>query len=157
MPERIRTVEDAKGIVEERKLTHVKIGLIDIDGIMLGKYMSRNKFFSALDHGFSFCDVILGWDSKDKLFDNVKYTGWHTGYPDALVRILPQSCRELVFEDNQLLFMAEFDGAAAELCPRGVLRRVIQKAEMMGFDAYAALEYEFRAMQLTNLTTTYSV
>lgn len=142
-PRDVRTVEDAKGIVEERNLTHVKIGLIDMDGVMLGKYMSRSKFFSALEHGFSFCDVILGWDSKDKLFDNVKYTGWHTGYPDALVRILPQSCRELVFEDNQLLFMAEFDGAAAELCPRGVLRRVIQKAEMMGFDAYAALEYEF--------------
>ncbi|WP_019216397.1 glutamine synthetase family protein [Legionella tunisiensis] len=142
-PRDVKTVEDAKSIVEERKLTHVKIGLIDMDGVMLGKYMSRSKFFSALEHGFSFCDVILGWDSKDKLFDNVKYTGWHTGYPDALVQILPQSCRELCFEDNQLLFMAEFDGAAAELCPRGLLRRVIQKAELMGFDAYAALEYEF--------------
>lgn len=142
-PRDVKTVEDAKGIVEERNLTHVKIGLIDMDGVMLGKYMSRSKFFSSLEHGFSFCDVILGWDSKDKLFDNVKYTGWHTGYPDASVRILPQSCRELVFEENQLLFMAEFAGAAEALCPRGLLRRVIQKAEMMGFDAYAALEYEF--------------
>ncbi|KTD20205.1 glutamine synthetase [Legionella lansingensis] len=142
-PREVITAEDAKRIVEERNLSHIKVGIFDIDGVMLGKYMSRSKFFSALDHGFAFCDVILGWDSKDKLYDNGKYTGWHTGYPDAPVRILPQSCRELIFEDNQLLFMAEFSGTAEALCPRACLRRVVEKAADMGFDTYAALEYEF--------------
>lgn len=142
-PRDVKTIEDAKRIVEERKLTHVKVGIFDIDGVMLGKYMSRKKFFSALEQGFAFCDVILGWDSKDKLYDNAKYTGWHTGYPDAHVRIIPHSCRELVFEDNQLLFIAEFAGNAEALCPRAVLRLVIDKAAQMGFEAYAALEYEF--------------
>lgn len=142
-PRQVNTPQDAQQIIEERGLTHVKVGVFDIDGVMLGKYMSREKFFSALEHGFSFCDVILGWDSKDKLYDNSKYTGWHTGYPDAQVRIVPQSCRELIFEDNQLLFIAEFDGSAEKLCPRALLRRVIQKASAMGFTPYAALEYEF--------------
>lgn len=142
-PREVRTIDDAKRIVEERQLTHVKIGLFDIDGIMLGKYLSRDKFFSALDHGFAFCDVILGWDSKDKLYDNVSYTGWHTGYPDASVRIIPSSCRDIVFENNQLLFMAEFAQEAELICPRAILRRVIDKASSMGFDVYAALEYEF--------------
>lgn len=139
----VKTVEAAKQIIEERNLSHVKVGLFDVDGVMLGKYMSRNKFFSALDNGFAFCDVILGWDSKDKLYDNGKYTGWHTGYPDTLVRILPETCRDLVFEENQLLFMAEFAGEAENLCPRALLRRMVNKADAMGFDAYAALEYEF--------------
>ncbi len=142
-PRQVKTHEDAQRIVEERQLTHVKVGVFDMDGVMLGKYMSRDKFFSSLQHGFAFCDVILGWDSKDKLYDNTKYTGWHTGYPDAHVRIIPESCRELVFENNQLLFMAEFDGRAEALCPRAILRRVIQKAEQMGFNPFAALEYEF--------------
>ncbi|KTD73628.1 glutamine synthetase family protein [Legionella tucsonensis] len=142
-PKDVKTVEAAKQIIEERNLTHIKVGLFDVDGVMLGKYMSRNKFFSALDNGFSFCDVILGWDSKDKLYDNGKYTGWHTGYPDTLVRVLPETCRELVFEENQLLFMAEFSGEAEVLCPRALLRRIVQKADSMGFDVYAALEYEF--------------
>jgi glutamine synthetase len=142
-PREVKTAQDAQRIVEERQLTHVKVGIFDIDGVMLGKYISRNKFFSALENGFAFCDVILGWDSKDKLYDNAQYTGWHTGYPDANVRIVPESCRELVFEDNQLLFMAEFEGSASKLCPRALLRRVIEKAANMGFDAFAALEYEF--------------
>jgi glutamine synthetase len=142
-PRQVKTVEDAKTIVEQRQLSHVKVGLFDVDGVMLGKYMSREKFFSALDNGFAFCDVVLGWDSKDKLYDNVKYTGWHTGYPDAPVRIVPTTCRDLVFEDNQLLFMAEFSQQAESICPRAVLRRVINKAAGMGYNVYAALEYEF--------------
>ena len=142
-PREVKTAEDAKRIVEERQLSHVKVGIFDIDGVMLGKYMSRNKFFSALDNGFAFCDVVLGWDIKDQLYDNVNYTGWHTGYPDANVRIIPSSCRELVVEENQLLFLAEFSEKAEAICPRAVLRRVLEKAKNMGFDVYAALEYEF--------------
>ncbi|WOG26659.1 glutamine synthetase [Endozoicomonas sp. 8E] len=148
-PRDVRTIDDAKKIVEERGLSHVKVGLFDNDGIMLGKYMSKAKFFSALESGFAFCDVILGWDSKDQLYDNVKYTGWHTGYPDAPVRILPHSCREIPFENGMLLFIAEFKGQSEALCPRGTLRRVIEKAADMGFDARAALEYEFFMFQET--------
>lgn len=139
----VTSVEDAKKIVIERELTHVKVGLFDIDGVMRGKYMSREKFFSSLEKGFGFCDVVLGWDSKDQLYDNVTYTGWHTGYPDAPVRILPESCREIPFEDGMLLFLAEFADQAEAVCPRAALRRVVKKAEEMGFDPLAALEYEF--------------
>lgn len=142
-PREVNTIEAAKRIVEERQLSHVKVGVFDIDGVMLGKYMSREKFFSALEHGFAFCDVILGWDIKDQLYDNISYTGWHTGYPDVCVRIIPSSCRELVLEGNQLLFLAEFSNGAEAICPRAVLRRVLEKAANMGFSAYAALEYEF--------------
>ncbi len=142
-PRNIKTREDAKRIVEQRNLSHVKVGLFDNDGVMRGKYMSREKFFSSLDKGFAFCDVVLGWDVKDQLYDNVTYTGWHTGYPDAPVRILPESCREIPFENDMLLFIAEFAEHAESVCPRATLRRVITKAEDMGFDLYAALEYEY--------------
>jgi glutamine synthetase len=142
-PREVTTIEDAKQIVEERGLTHVKVGLFDNDGVMRGKYMSREKFFSSLESGFAFCEVVLGWDVKDQLYDNVTYTGWHTGYPDAPVRILCDSCREIPFEDGMLLFVAEFADQAETVCPRGALRRVIAKAIDMGFDPFAALEYEF--------------
>ena len=67
----VKTADDARTIVKERGLDHVKVGLFDNDGVMRGKYMSRDKFFSSLDKGFAFCDVVLGWDMKDQLYDNV--------------------------------------------------------------------------------------
>ncbi len=107
-PENVKTAEDARAIVEERGLSHVKVGVFDVDGIMRGKYMGREKFFSALSGGFGFCDVVLGWDSNDQLYDNVNFTGWHTAYPDAPVRILPDTCRTVPFEGDMVLFLGEF-------------------------------------------------
>lgn len=144
-PRSVQSVADARKIVEERNLEYVKIGVHDIDGILRGKYLSRAKFFSALESGLSFCDVVLGWDSNDQLYDKVgvTYTGWHTGYPDAPVRVVPSSCRDIPFEPGMLLFLCEFDGRAAALCPRQLLQRVLCRAKDMGFAAFAAFEYEF--------------
>ncbi len=74
-PDEVKSSADAKAIVEERELEHVKVGVFDIDGIMRGKYMGRDKFVAALRGGFGFCDVVLGWDSHDQLYDNVRFTG----------------------------------------------------------------------------------
>jgi glutamine synthetase len=145
----VKTAADARAIVEERQLSHVKVGVFDVDGILRGKYMSRDKFFSALDGGFGFCDVVLGWDSMDQLYDNVSFTGWHTAYPDAKVNLIPESCRPLPLEGDMLFFLGEFAAPADAICPRGVLRRVLARAADMGFAAKAAAEFEFFLFQET--------
>ncbi len=148
-PRDVTNSEQARTIVEQRGLDHVKVGVFDIDGILRGKYMARDKFFSALDKGFGFCDVIVGWDAYDQLYDNVTVTGWHTGYPDAGVRILPASCREIPWEDGMLLFLGEFEGNHEAVCPRAMLRRVLDRADGMGFDVLAGFEYEFFVFEET--------
>jgi glutamine synthetase len=142
-PEEVRTSAQARAIVEERRLEHVKIGVFDNDGILRGKYIDRQKFFSALEKGLGFCDVVLGWDSNDQQYDNVTFTGWHTAFPDAPVRLLPETCRSLPFEGNMLLFLGEFAGNAEGVCSRATLRRVLERAGAMGYGATAAAEYEF--------------
>jgi glutamine synthetase len=142
-PRKVKTAADARAIVADRGLTHVKVGAFDIDGILRGKYMSRSKFESALEGGFGFCDVVLGWDSRDALYDNVKHTGWHTGYPDAPVRLLPDTCRALPWEEPMLFFLGEFSENGEKVCPRALLRRVLDRAKRMGYDVYAGFEYEF--------------
>ena len=144
-PREVETIADAKKIVQERDLDYVKVALHDIDGVMRGKYINREKFFSALDNGLAFCDVVLGWDSNDQLYDNkdITFTGWHTGYPDAPVRVIVHTCRDIPFEPGMLLFLCEFDGAAADICPRKLLHRILARADSMELDAFAAFEYEF--------------
>lgn len=139
----VKTAEDARKLIEERQIRYVKVGVFDVDGIMRGKYMHKDKFLSALDGGFGFCDVVLGWDSNDQLYDSAKFTGWHTAYPDAPVRLLPDTCRELPLEEDSILFLGEFEGEAENVCPRAVLRRVLDKAAGMGYRATAACEFEF--------------
>ncbi len=139
----VKTVIDAKSIVEDRGLDYVKVGAFDIDGVLRGKYLSKDKFFSILETGFGFCDVVLGWDVNDQLYDSDSYTGWASGYPDAKVVPVIDSCRELPLEDNMLFFLLEFGDRAANVCPRQTLKRVLERAQGMGLTASAACEFEF--------------
>jgi len=132
-----------RNFLSERGIEHVKIGVVDTDGILRGKYLSRDKFLSALDKNLGFCDVILGWDSNDQLYDNTKFTGWHTAYPDATVRVLPDTQRDIPFEPKTAFFLGEFAGRAEAVCPRGTLRRVLERAASQGYAVSAAAEYEF--------------
>jgi len=139
--------------LDQTGIEHIKVGVFDVDGVLRGKYMHRDKFTSAMQHGFGFCDVVLGWDSQDQLYDNVQFTGWHTAYPDARVRLLPETWRHLPLEDRPLnqgekrpqsiLVLGEFAEDAEAICPRGLLRRVLARADQQGFRVKASCEYEF--------------
>lgn len=143
------TIDDIRKQVADQPDRHVKVGVFDLDGVMRGKYLSAQKFLSALEGGLGFCDVVLGWDVNDQLYDNVAFTGWHTGYPDAPVRLLPESVRTLPLEDNRLFCLGEFADGAEALCPRGLLRRVLARAADMGFAVCAGFEYEFLVFEET--------
>ena len=130
-------------MLNERGIEHVKVGVFDGDAILRGKYIHRDKFLSALDKGLAFCDVVLGWDSNDQLIDNLKFTGWHTAFPDAPIRVLPETARNIPFEPKTALFLCEFAGRAEAVCPRATLRRVLARAAGMGYSVSAAAEFEF--------------
>jgi glutamine synthetase len=140
---KITTAAELADYVTGRGLDHVKVGVFDVDGVMRGKYLSREKLLSALGHGMGFCNVVLGWDCDDRLYDNAAYTGWHTAYPDAPVRLLPHTTRLMPHEEDMPLVLGEFADAAEAICPRGTLRRVLGRAEAMGFAVKAAAEFEF--------------
>lgn len=148
-PFRFKSAEETHRYISESGVRQVKLGVADVDGILRGKYVSRDKFLGILEKGFGFCDVIVGWDSNDQLYDNVTYTGWHTGYPDANARVLPETGRLLPFEGDIPFFLCELTDAAEAICPRGVLRRVIDKAASMGFAVSSAFEYEFFVFEET--------
>lgn len=145
-----KTKEDVRTYIAQKNPLHVKVGFFDMDGVFRGKYIAQSKFLSALEGGYGFCNSVLGWDVADALYDNSQYTGWHSGFPDANLRILPESGMILPFENETLFFLSEFAGTAEKICPRGVLRRVLAKAKDMGFAVKAAMEFEFFMFEETS-------
>lgn len=139
----IRSADEAAARVRDSRHDFVKVALTDMDGLLRGKFMHRGKFLDALQAGFGFCDVVLGWDINDQLYDNVSVTGWHTGFPDAPVRIIPETGRQIPFEDDAWLFLAEFADRPSQVCPRGVLTRVLERAKAMGLEVRGGFEFEF--------------
>lgn len=132
--------------VKDHPSCKVKIAFTDIDGVLRGKYISSEKFLSVVKGGSGFCDVIFGWDVADLAYDNVKYTGWHTGYPDAPARIDLSTFRKIPWENDVPFFLGDLTGSknnAAYVCPRQLVKKVIDDAEKAGFKAFFAQEFEW--------------
>ena len=132
--------------LKDRGFKRAKIGGFDIDGVLRGKYVSLDKLESALAKGFGFCDVIFGWDVGDAVYDNAKLTGWHTGYPDTHAVLDPSTARPIPWEPGVVALLADFRDGAGEphpACPRSTLKRVLARAEKLGFSAKIGAEYEF--------------
>jgi len=131
---------------EARGIRKVKVGGFDVDGVLRGKYVALDKFWSALEHGFGFCDVIFGWDIGDVLYDNAKVTGWSTGYPDAHARVDADTFRVIPWEPDTAAFLVDFvqkDGSAHPACPRSLFKSILARANARGFDPVFSAEYEF--------------
>jgi glutamine synthetase len=124
----------------------VKVAVSDIDGILRGKYLHRDKFFSAVESSFGFCDVVFGWDSGDQCYDNAQVTGWQHGFPDALARIDLNTARHVPWDGGVPFFLGEFikeDGSPHPVCPRQTLKRVLQRAEKLGLQVLTGMEFEW--------------
>jgi glutamine synthetase len=124
----------------------VKVAVTDIDGILRGKYLHKDKFMSAVEGGFGFCDVVFGWDMADAVYDNTKVTGWQHGFPDAQVRLDLATGRNVPWDDHVPFFLGEFvtaDGRPHPVCPRQTLKRVLARAGKRGFKAMCGLEFEW--------------
>ena len=124
----------------------VKVAVSDIDGVLRGKYLHKDKFFGAAEGGFGFCDVVFGWDSSDVCYDNTQVTGWQHGFPDALARLDLNTHRNVPWDGGIDFFLGEFintDGSPYAVCPRQTLKRVLQRASKLGFDVMTGMEFEW--------------
>ena len=153
MPTSNNNVRTNHPALEQLKATDakkVKVAVSDIDGILRGKYLHIDKFLGAAEPypggGFGFCDVVLGWDMMDNIYDNTTVTGWQHGFPDALARLDLNTARHVPWDDGVPFFLGEFvnaDGTAHAQCPRQTLKRVLRRAEKMGFQVMTGMELEW--------------
>jgi glutamine synthetase len=140
------TTNEILQFVKDHPSGKVKIAFTDIDGILRGKYISTEKFLSAVHSHTSFCDVIFGWDANDVAYDNVSYTGWHTGYPDTPAKIDLTTFRKIPWENNVPFFLGEMidkKGLPSSVCPRQLLRKVLKDANDMGYMPFFSQEFEW--------------
>jgi glutamine synthetase len=89
---------------------------------------------------------VFGWDVGDHPYDNATVTGWQHGFPDALARIDLDTHRKVPWDGGIDFFLGEFintDGTPYAVCPRQTLKRVLARAEKLGFQVMTGMEFEW--------------
>ncbi|MFA6237946.1 MAG: hypothetical protein WC635_11500 [Bacteriovorax sp.] len=118
----------------------VKVAITDLDGVLRGKYLHKNKFLSAVEGGFGFCDVVFGWDINDLALDGMDFTGWHTGYPDANATLDLNTFRKVPWDNDVPFFLGDFN---MDICPRNLLKKIKDETIKLGFNPYFGQEFEW--------------
>ena len=138
--------EDVIKQIRRSEATKVKVAITDLDGVLRGKIIHVDEFLSAAESGFGFCNVIFGWDSSDHAYDNVEYTGWHTGYPDAKVNLDLSTFRTIPWDQQTPFFLGDFvddQDRPLPICPRQLLKRILAQAEVAGMFPTIGVEFEW--------------
>ena len=147
-----KSVRELIADIKKSPSVKVKLAITDIDGVMRGKVVSKDKFMSMVDKGFGFCDVVFGWDASDVAYDNAKFTGWHTGYPDAKANLDLITTRFIPWEHNLPLVLADFCDEAMQpltVCPRGLLKTIKEACVDSGIQPVFSQEFEWFNFQET--------
>lgn len=140
------TTKEILQYVKDHPSGRAKIAFTDIDGILRGKYISSEKLLSVTENGMGFCDVIFGWDAEDVVYDNVQYTGWHTGYPDAPAKLDIATFRKIPWENDLPFFLGELTdqkGNPLAIYPRQLLKKVLNDANREGYLPMFSQEFEW--------------
>ncbi|HEY8270462.1 MAG TPA: hypothetical protein VIG33_06200, partial [Pseudobdellovibrionaceae bacterium] len=118
----------------------VKVAITDIDGVLRGKYLHKDKFLSAVNGGFGFCNVVFGWDISDLAYEGMDFTGWHTGYPDAIASLDLHTFRKVPWDHDVPFFLGDFD---LDVCPRNLLKKVKKDSIDSGYKPFFGQEFEW--------------
>jgi glutamine synthetase len=134
-------------LVEQGEIETVVVGFTDHYGRMLGKRFDAELFVEDIAaHGAHACDYLLTVDMEMDPVPGYKFANWELGYGDFhLVPDMGTLRRASWLEKSALVLCDVRDEKTHELvtvAPRSILRKQVEAAKKMKFQAFAATELE---------------
>jgi len=113
----------------------VHVGLFDFATMFRERRLHRADLLSGIEHAM-FANVLPKWDSAESILSPGPYGSETVAYD-------PDSIRPYPFEPRAAALVADYTGPQAEIMPRRVLARQVERAAAAGYDVLAAYEFEF--------------
>ncbi|GAB2738765.1 glutamine synthetase family protein [Salinifilum aidingensis] len=133
----------ARSDVPDGRARTVRLEATNHEGSFLGKNVAREKFASGKDTGFAFADLLFGLDLGNAPVFGAAYPEWRGHiddvylHPDLSTLVEWKPGLDAVIGDYWLK-----DGRPVPLCPRNLVRGMVDRLAAHGFTATAAIEIE---------------
>src|SRR5256886_4451735 len=146
-PKGLLKPEELAKLVQQGEIETVVVGLTDHYGRLLGKRFDAEMFVADVaEHGAHACDYLLTVDMEMDPVPGYKFANWELGYGDFhLVPDMATLRRGSWLEKSALVLCDvkdEKSHALVSVAPRSILRRQVDAARKMKFQAFAATELE---------------
>jgi len=119
----------------------VHVGLFDYATMFRERRMRRDDLLAGADTAV-FANVLPKWDTAESILAPGPYGSETIAYDPASLRPYP-------FEPRAAALVADYTGPQAEIMPRRLLARQIERAAKAGFDVLTAFEFEFIVLNET--------
>ena len=141
------TLERLQELAEVGDIDTVSVGLVDMQGRVLGKRIPVDEFLEVvLPAGMHFCNYLLGTDLDMGTPGGYRALSWEDGYGDFVAIPDLSTLRATPWLPGMALVLSDVcdeAGAPVAVSPRNILQRQIERIRGLGFDPVMATELEF--------------
>ena len=121
------------------------VAMADTNGLLRGQMVSTRSLKGIVQAGMGMAPAQLALDPTDVLLAMPGVNDETGDFHDDPLQLDPSSIRRMPWSKPgfDLLVLSNFTGAAAEICPRALLRKVIDRAGAAGLVPKYGLELEY--------------
>ncbi len=130
------------------------VAVVDTNGLLRGQKVAANALAGILKNGMGMAPAQLALDPTDEILPIPGVTDDDSDFHDSLLQVDESTLRTMPFErdTDAALYLAEYTGDAAGLCPRTLFKKQLARAESMGLYPRYGFEQEFTLFNETTET-----
>lgn len=137
---------EVKKYFDEHSIDTVELGFADINGVLRGKRHTARHFLKNVNAGTALAKAPFGWDVQCGVYDDVEFANFGNGFPDMLAKPILSTLKKVPWRQGSAFALCELfneKGQPLEYNPREVLKRVIARANNLGYRPMVGSELEF--------------
>ncbi|OPY58377.1 MAG: Glutamine synthetase [Pelotomaculum sp. PtaU1.Bin035] len=137
---------DIKKCIEEHGIDTVELGFADIYGVLRGKRLPARHFLKHIELGTALAKAPFAWDVQCGVYDDTKIANFNNGYPDMVAKPILSTFRKIPWREGSAFALCDLyddHGEPIDVAPREVLKKVLKRAEGLGFRPLVGSELEF--------------
>jgi glutamine synthetase len=153
-PRGLLSIEELRDEVEAGSIDTVIVAFTDMQGRLMGKRLHGEYFFEAgiAEHEVEGCNYLLALDMEMDPVPGYEIANWERGYGDFALKPDLDTLRRIPWLEATALVLCDVhwhDGKPVAPSPRQVLRRQLERARALGFEAMFGSELEFYLLRET--------
>jgi glutamine synthetase len=137
---------EVKKYFEDHDIDTVELGFADINGVLRGKRHTSRHFLKDVHAGTALAKAPFGWDIQCGVYDDVEFANFANGFPDMAAKPILSTLRKVPWRKGSAFALCDVldeKNEPLEFAPREVLKRVINRANDLGFRPLVGSELEF--------------
>ncbi|GAB7006436.1 glutamine synthetase family protein [Nocardioides sp. AN3] len=121
----------------------VRLEATNHEGSLLGKTVSPEKFEAGMKSGFAFADILFAIDLNNEIVLGDAFPDWRGNLYD--IQMVPDLSTLVEWKPGLDSVIGDYwlkDGTPVPICPRNLVRRLVDRLDALGYTATVAVEVE---------------